>query len=169
MTSQVDHFRKANDANTNDVSQLLTFTLKNRFFCLELEKIKEIRAYTQPTELPNSLEFVTGVINIRGMVVPIYDLRKRFGIQEEQSQPTQGQRVVIVINIEGQDIGILVDAVSDIIYENKANIKHSSSAEVAIKGEYIEGIVINNEKVIILLAAQKLFGSDALKAMRNIS
>jgi purine-binding chemotaxis protein CheW len=173
MTSQVDYLKRSQERNgasdSEEIKQLLTFTLNNRYFCLELEKIKEIRAYTAPTELPSSLDFVSGVINIRGIVVPIYDLRKRFNLPAEENKVGGAQKVIIVVNLDGQDIGILVDSVSDIIYEEKDDIKHSSSTEVSIKGEFINGIVISNDKVIVLLAVEKLFGEKAIKEFRNLT
>lgn len=151
-----------------EIKQLLTFTLGKRYFCIELERIKEIRAYTPPTEMPNSMNFLSGVINIRGSVVPIYDLRKRFDLEDEPME-AGAQKVIIVVNLNGQDIGILVDAVSDIISEETKDIKHSTSTEMSIKGEFVNGIVILEEKVIMLLSAEKLFGEEALHDLKELN
>jgi purine-binding chemotaxis protein CheW len=149
------------DAGT---SQYLTFLLAGEEYGVNILKVKEIRGWEQPTLLPNTAEYVLGVINLRGMVVPVMDLRKRFGMQEIELGKTA---VVVVVKVthSGRErtIGLVVDAVSEVYNISEDMIMPSPDLGGTISDEYVKGLVTIQGKMIILLDIDYLINEGMLK------
>ena len=127
------------------------------------------------TRVPNAPEYLRGVVNLRGIVIPIFDLRIRFGMtrdsktaeqfveeSENHSRIKSGKQknVVIVLAVEDRIIGALVDEVSDILNINQADIKSSpSSSETGIRDEFVDGLLMVGKKMVIYLNTEQLFKS----------
>jgi len=149
-----------------DYHQYLSFLVDNKFYCIDILSVKEIKGYVEAVKLPNTLDFMLGVINIRGSVVPIFDLKARFGAGNNQYDI---KKVIIVISVDEQLIGVLVDAVSDILEVDKKEIKHSNAAETAIKEEFIQGMILQGEKeMVAVLDQDKLFCKQALTQLKQM-
>ena len=132
--------------------QYLTFNLGQEQYAIDILCVEEIRSWEQPTIIPNSPDYVKGVINMRGVIVPIIDLRMKFAIGEvTYSEVT----VVIVLTVENdtgtRTIGFVVDAVSDVLNADESDIQNSPSFGGSIAHHYIQGIVNVGEKVVTLL------------------
>lgn len=143
---------------SEDLKQFLTFTVDGNNYAVDIMQVMEIRGWVDTTRIPNSSDYMRGVINLRGIVIPIFDLRTRFakGITEVDEK-----NVVIVVSINDRVIGILVDAVSDILTINNNDIRVSpSSAETDIEAEYVAGLISHNENMVIILEVANLFGSE---------
>lgn len=140
--------------------QFLTFSVENNEYGVDIMKVMEIRGWSETTRIPNSPDHMRGVINLRGIVVPIFDLRTRFNQGKTEAHE---KNVVIVISVGERTIGILVDAVSDIITVTENEVKPApSSADTGIDDNYVSGLISANEKMIILLDVEYLFDKEVL-------
>lgn len=141
-------------ANDSESRQFLTFSLGKEEFGVDIITVSEIKAWSKPTRLPNVPHYLQGVVNLRGIIVPVVDLRARFGM--EPASPTE-KNVVIFLSINDKIFGILVDNVSDIANISTSNICHAPKIEGDVKDEYVEGLVNNNGQMIVLLNIERLF------------
>ncbi|ALQ09532.1 MULTISPECIES: chemotaxis protein CheW [Pseudoalteromonas] len=138
------------------VKQFLTFIMADEEYGVDILTVQEIRSWEEITVLPNAPEFVKGVINLRGTIVPIIDLRLRFGLPSTDYGPLT---VVIVIKIEFEQgskiIGIAVDAVSDVYSIVEQDAKAVPSLSESNNCEYVAGLVNVGDKMVALIDLQK--------------
>lgn len=127
--------------------QLIAFSIGEQFYGVEITTVREIRAWNGATPLPNTREFVRGVINLRGTIVPIFDLRARFG--DGQTSPSK-THVVVVLSVGEKWVGILVDAVSDILTISEDDI-HSVPESNSSDNELISGIITHDNRMVGLI------------------
>lgn len=145
-------------------SQFLTFTVGERLYCADIHQVVEIRQYSEVTQVPESEEYFIGVLDIRGSVVPIFDLKKLF----YDTQPEiDNKKVIIIISLSGKQIGMLVDAVSDIIEVGSSELKDVDAAKNAIKKTYLSGIIMHQDKMIMLINAESIFNKKILETIPN--
>lgn len=141
--------------------QFLTFTVEKEEYGVDIMTVREIKGWTETTRLPNSQEYMRGVMNLRGLIIPIFDLRARFhmGITEATAK-----HVVIILAIEGRNIGILVDTVSDILDANADQIKPAptSGSDTQINADYISGLISIEERMVVLLNVEHLFDAQPM-------
>jgi len=145
-------------------NQYLTFLLAGEEYGVDILKVQEIRSWEQPTMLPNTVDYVLGVINLRGTVVPIIDLRRRFSMEKSQFGQTT---VVVVVKVSSADkertVGIVVDAVSEVYNVSDEQIRPAPDLGGAISTEFVKGLATLDEKMIILLDIDKLITAGVLK------
>lgn len=137
--------------------EYLTFIINEEEYGISILAVQEIRVWTAVTDMPNTPDYVKGVINLRGVIVPIIDLRQRFSnIEAEYNENT----VVIVlketINDQTVIIGVVVDAVSDVYKFSNSDLKTSPDFGAAIDNRFIDGMATHKDKIIILLDSKKL-------------
>lgn len=137
--------------------QYLTFMLANEQYAIDILCVEEIRSWEKPTQIPNSPEHVKGVINMRGIIVPIIDLRIKFSVgTANYSEVT----VVIVLTIESEEetktIGFVVDAVSDVLDADESDIKKAPAFGGQIPPHFVKGLVNVEDNVVTLLNAEAL-------------
>ncbi len=141
-------------------SQYLTFMLAGEEYAVDIHKVQEIRCWEQPTMLPNAADFVLGVINLRGTVVPIICLRRRFGLPHREFGPTT---VVVVVKVSSADrervVGVVVDAVSEVYNINDDQIRPAPDLGGVISTDFVRGLVSLGENMIILLDIDKLINA----------
>lgn len=143
-----------------DTSQFLTFTVENAEYGVDIMTVREIKGWSETTRLPNTPEFMRGVINLRGIIVPIFDLRTRFSMGITQANP---KNVVIILAVGDRTIGILVDTVSDILTVGTDEIKASPAVETTIDDDFVDGLISVEERMVILLKVDHLFDSNLLE------
>jgi purine-binding chemotaxis protein CheW len=130
------------------LSQFLTFGVGESFYGIDIMNVTEIKGYSSITHLPDTPSYMLGIMNLRGVVVPIFDLKQRFThIKSDITHET----VIIVLSIGGQRIGILVDAVSDIIEVDEDEIKHSSTVDTMLDERYMKGIYQPDETISMII------------------
>lgn len=134
-------------------TQVVSFKVGEEYYGIDIQLVREIRAWTPTTQLPNTPQFVRGVINLRGTIVPILDLRARFG--QGATEPGTAH-VVIVVQVGTRIVGILVDAVSDIVTLPKSDIKPVPAVEGSSASDCLEGLVTVNEQMIALVAVERV-------------
>lgn len=147
---------------SEDNSQFLTFTVSDEVFGIDIMKVREIKGWQEVTRLPNSPEFLRGVMNLRGVILPIFDLRCRFGFGLTHAE---SKHVIIIIALEKRSIGILVDTVSDILTASSQEVKAAPSMEGSstIDEKYVNGLISVDQRMVILLDMERLFESEAVK------
>tara|TARA_R110000787_G_scaffold31580_23_gene83650 strand:+ start:187 stop:642 length:456 start_codon:yes stop_codon:yes gene_type:complete len=138
----------------NDMLELIAFTLGDQEFCVEVISVREIRSWTPATILPHSPDHVRGVINLRGVVMPIMDLSLRLGMAA--SEPTQ-EHVIIVTRIGEQTIGLLVDSVSDIFTVVTDAIQPAPDVSRSVDRELIRGMIPMDDRMICFVELHALF------------
>ena len=136
--------------------EFLTFRLGEEEYGIDILKVQEIRSYEQPTRIANAPAFIKGVVNLRGVIVPIVDLRLKLGCQ---SADYNSFTVVIVLNVKGRVVGAVVDSVSDVLELNKETIKPAPEMSSAIDTSFITGIGSVGERMLILIDIEGLMGS----------
>jgi purine-binding chemotaxis protein CheW len=141
----------------NSGEQYLTFLLADEQYAVDILCVEEIRSWESPTRIPNSPNYIKGVINMRGIIVPIVDLRMKFNIGEAIYSETT---VVIVLTIETEEktrtIGFVVDAVSDVLNVEESEIKPAPAFGGCVPPNYPEGLVNVGENVVTILNVKAL-------------
>ena len=140
-------------------SQYVTFAVDDRNYGIEITKVREIKGWSEPTELPNSPNAVRGVLNLRGVIVPIVDLRAHFGQGETH---TCEEHVVIIVMLEERLIGVLVDAVSDIMTLEPDDVLPVPVIDSGANHHFLSGLVSRDDKLVALLKLDKLFDVGGL-------
>ncbi|MEK6662454.1 MAG: chemotaxis protein CheW [Pseudomonadota bacterium] len=140
--------------------EFLTFTLGTEEYGIDILKVQEIRGYDAVTHIANTPEFIKGVINLRGVIVPIVDLRIKFNLgSAEYNQFT----VVIILNVAGRVIGIVVDGVSDVTILGSAQIKPPPELASTLDTHFIQGLGTKDDRMIILIDIEALLMSPDLE------
>ena len=152
----------ANAPDPNAPREFLSFTLGQESYAIDILKVQEIRGYETPTRIANTPDFIKGVVNLRGHIVPIVDLRLKLGMDEARYD---GTTVVIILNILKRVVGMVVDGVSDVVDVNKAEVRPAPELGSASATEYILGLVPVAERMVVLLDIDCLIGND----LRSIS
>lgn len=138
-----------------DGRQFLTFRIGAEEYGLDILRVQEIRSYEPPTRVANAPAFVKGVVNLRGVIVPILDLRIRLGQNGEYNAFT----VVIVLNVAGRIVGIVVDSVSDVLELGGDEIKSRPEVPAAMDARFITGLGKIGERMLILLDIEAMITS----------
>ena len=141
------------------VGEYLTFTLGSEEYGIEILKVQEIRGYDAVTKIANTPDFIKGVINLRGTIVPIVDLRLRFNIGKvEYNEFT----VVIILNLSGRIVGIVVDGVSDVITLQAAQLRAVPDLVSTIDTKYLVGLGTVDDRMLILVNIESLMNSQEM-------
>jgi len=134
-------------------SQFVAFTIGEQNYCVDIMSVREIRAWTGATPLPNTADYVRGVINLRGSIVPIVDLRTRFG--QGETDPTKSH-VVVIVAIEERLNGLLVDSVSDILTVSAEDIAAIPETDVGSRVRYLDGLITEEDRMVALIALDRV-------------
>jgi purine-binding chemotaxis protein CheW len=146
----------AQGAPVTSIQEFLSFKLASEEYGIDILRVQEIRSYEAPTRIANAPAFVKGVINLRGVIVPIIDMRLKFNLGEVNYD---GFTVVIVLNIGRQVVGIVVDGVSDVITLTPEQLRPVPQISSAIDNEHLLAIGSVGDRMLILLDIEKLMNS----------
>jgi purine-binding chemotaxis protein CheW len=147
-------------AATAENREFLTFTLGREEYCIDILKVREIRGYDAVTRVANAPDFIKGVINLRGNIVPIVDLRIKFRLEKVEYD---GQTAVIILGILERTIGIVVDSVSDVMSLSQDRIKPAPEFSAALNTQYIQGLATLDDRMIIVVDIEKLISSPEVQ------
>lgn len=140
--------------------EYLTFCLGEEEYGIDILRVQEIRSWEQPTRIANAPSFIKGVINLRGVIVPVVDLRIKLGMGVVEYMPTTA---VIVLNVHGRVVGAVVDSVSEVVALGSGDVKPAPELNCAVDAKVITGIgamkVDGKEKMLILMDIQALLKS----------
>lgn len=137
-------------------SEFLTFTLGSEEYAIDILKVQEIRGYEPPTLIANAPAFIKGVINLRGIIVPIVDLRIKFNLGKVEYTPFT---VVIILNIAGRVIGAVVDSVSDVLSLTSAQVRQAPDFSGSFDTKYILGLASIEQRMLIVTDIERLMTS----------
>lgn len=143
-----------------DNRQFLTFTLQNEEYGIEILKVQEIKGFSKVTPIPNAPTFVRGVMNLRGTVVPIIDLRARFSMTEKDYDQFT---VIIVVNVGARVVGLIVDTVSDVLNIPAEAIADPPDLATSSETSCITGMGKLGDRIVMLLDTGRLVGTDELR------
>lgn len=164
MSDHFDKTREGNKENKEAASQqFLTFTVMDEEFGVDIMTVREIKGWTETTRLPNSPEFMRGVMNLRGLIIPIFDLRARF---QRKKTEAESKHVVIILAVGERNIGVLVDSVSDILTVTGDDIRPTPELEGKSTTDFISGLISLDKRMVVLLDVDKLFGAEILKTQQ---
>mgnify|MGYP003618926832 FL=1 len=144
--------------------EYLTFRLDQEEYGIDILKVQEIRGYEQPTRIANAPAFIKGVVNLRGTIVPIVDMRLKFNCAQADYNSFT---VVIILNLRDRVVGIVVDSVSDVMELSAENIRSAPDVESAIDNGCILGLGSVGERMLILLDIEKLMSNTDMGLAAN--
>lgn len=151
-------------------SQYLSFVLAGGEYAVEILRVQEIRGWTPVTRIPNTPQYVEGILNMRGAIVPIVDLRMRFGIDRVEYGPTT---VIVVLKANHADskrvVGIVVDGVSDVHNLREDDIKAAPDFGESVHTEFIKGMATLAEKMAVVLDVDRLLRYDELETLDAVA
>lgn len=149
--------RSMNGQVGEDGNQFLTFQLQDEEYGIEILRVQEIKGFSRITPIPNSPRYIKGVMNLRGAVVPIVDLRVKFNLPEmEYNRFT----VIIVVTVGAKVMGLVVDAVSDVLNVGANEMEETPDLGEGVDTSFMTGIAKTGERLITLLNIDKLAGAD---------
>lgn len=137
--------------------QLVTFNIGNEEFGIDIRKVQEINHMITITKIPNAPSYVEGVVNLRGKIIPIVSLRGKLNFPEA---PHDKATRILVVEIEGYVLGFIVDSVSEVLRITDATIEPAPSITGAVDTGYIEGVINLQDRILILLDLNRLFGNE---------
>lgn len=151
-----------NAAGVPSLQQVLTFTLGAESFGVEILRVQEIRGWSKVTQIPEAPAHVLGVLNLRGSIVPIVDLRMRMGLERIEYTPLT---VIVVLSVQSdagrRDFGIVVDGVSDVTDLTQENLKPAPDLGSGVNTDYIRALAAVGDRMMMLLDVDRLLTNDA--------
>ena len=145
-------------------NQILVFNINNELYGIDILKVQEILNFIQPTPIPNCPDYLKGIINLRGTIILVIDLRARFHFD---SPMEPNNCVIVVVAIGNKKYGLVVDSVSDVLTINEENIQEDIDIHSGIDNRYIMGLVKANEQMIILVNIDKVFLKNELDDLNS--
>lgn len=163
MTHSIDILglnEKAAEAASSGHSQFISFRVAGEEFAIDIMAVREIKGWSETTPLPNQPEYLLGILNLRGTIVPIYDLRCRFGMGLTTASR---MHVVIIVALQERTVGLLVDAVSDILTVSASNVRPIPDMDRNTNcARFLSGIICVKEAMVVLLSLESLFDRTVL-------
>ena len=136
-----------------NVLQFVTFTLNNEDYAVDILSVQEINRITEITKVPNSPDYVEGVVNLRGKVIPVINLRKKFGFSEKAIDETSR---IIIMDIKGITYGVIVDSVSEVLRVPSSTVEATPPMSADANSKYIKGLAKLDNRLIILINIDEL-------------
>ena len=153
---------KTGGADGSAGGEYLTFTLGHEEYGMDILKVQEIRGYDAVTAIANTPSFIKGVINLRGIIVPIIDLRIKFNLGNVDYNELT---VVIILSLSTRVVGVVVDSVSDVLTLSHEQIKAAPSLSTSLDTRYIMGLGTVDQRMLILVDIEKLMSSRDMELM----
>lgn len=164
--SNLPTINSAHHQASQELVQLVSFHLDNEEYGVEVLKVREIIRMINITHMPNTPHYVEGIINLRGKVIPIISMRKRFGLMDIE---VDSHTRVIIMDVSGELLGFTVDAVSEVIRVSASEVQPAPSvAAGGIGQEYIEGVINHGERLLVLLNLDMMFSSEEKELFGSI-
>lgn len=156
-------------SDITETGQYLTFILENELYAIDISKVREVLDFSRITKVPQTLEFMLGVINLRGSVVPVVDMRLKFGLSP--TERTLNTCIIIVeIEIDGETtvIGALADSVQEVLELEPDRIEPPPRIGTRLKSKFIKGMGKRDDQFIIILDINKIFSADELAIAHDL-
>ncbi|MDN5332109.1 MAG: purine-binding chemotaxis protein CheW [Tepidanaerobacteraceae bacterium] len=147
------------------MKRIVIFGLGSELYGMDIYELQEIIRMVEITHIPKAPSFIEGVINLRGKVIPVIDLKKKFGIKGDDNP---SERRIIVANVGGQTAGLIVDRVSEVTSVRDEDIE-PPPAVLELEGRFINGLAKLGERIVILLKADEILNAMEKKELKNLS
>jgi len=156
-------------AEMTETTQYLTYKLGEEVFALDISKVREVLDFTTATKVPRTPEFMRGVINLRGCVVPVIDLRLKFGMPET-AQTVNTCIIVVEVEMDGENIvlGSLADSVQEVIEMEPSQIEAAPHIGTHLKTEFLKGMGKHNENFVMILDIDRVFSLQELVVVKGV-
>lgn len=152
--------------HSGDLLQLVSFVIENEEFGVDILKVQEIIRPIEITRVPNAPVFIEGVINLRGRIVPIVDMRRRFDLPErEKDKDTR----IVVVELRNKVVGFVMDAVKEVIRVERSVIEPPPDLAVGIDAQYIKGVAKLDDRLLILLDLEEVLCEDEQDALQSVT
>ncbi len=158
--------REVRTTYSSEDQQFLTFNLADEYYGVDILKVQEIKGYTTVTRIPNTPDYLKGVLNLRGTIVPIVDLRMKFGMGTTDPTPFT---VIVVVNVRNRIMGFMVDAVSDVLDLNAKNIQPPPELGSAVDISFVAGIGNSNDRLVTLLDIDRVLTEEEVTVVANVT
>lgn len=142
---------------SSDGGEFVAFRIGDQEFCVDIMSVREIRGWTSSTPLPHAPSYVRGLINLRGTVLPVIDLARRFGL--EAREPSE-RSVIIVTEVNAQLVGLVVDAVSDILPASAVNVQPTPNVSSELATKFVRGVISIESRMISLVQLDEVLPVD---------
>lgn len=144
--------------------KVIIFRLKKEEYGVDVRQVNSIERMEHITRVPNTPPFVKGVINLRGVVIPIVDLRKRFGIEEKDYNDSTR---IIIVNVEDMEVGLIVDAANDVVDLPAGTIEPPPKVVGGVESKYLRGVAKLSNRLLILLNLDKVLSPEEIKQLEK--
>ncbi len=166
MGAQIDTKKKADGVKSGNILKLVSFNIGNEEFAVDILIVQEINRMIEVTKVPNAPEFVEGIINLRGKVIPIIDLRSRLGMPPKEYD---GRTRIIVVEIDSKVIGFIVDSVSEVLRIDESITEPPPSAVAGIDSEFITAVGKLDDRLLILLDLERILTEKETEALSAVA
>jgi purine-binding chemotaxis protein CheW len=146
--------------------EVLVFVLGAEEYAVDILKVQEIRGYEKVTPIPAAPDYLKGVVNLRGIIVPVIDMRVKFGLAEPKYDSFT---VVIILRLAQRTIGIVVDAVSDVVGLARDDVKPAPQLGTLVDSSFIAGLGTQDDRMVLLLDIEKLLSSGELNLLNQVA
>ena len=157
---------EARSATREQVREVLVFVLGGEEYAVDILKVQEIRGYEKVTAIPAAPAYLKGVVNLRGIIVPVIDMRIKFGMAEPKYDSFT---VVIILRVSGRVIGIVVDGVSDVVALAAADVKAAPGLGSIVDSGFLAGLATTGGRMILLLEIEKFLSSGELSLVNQVA
>ena len=150
----------------NEGAQLITFILGEEKYGLDILAVRELISYPEGlTQIPGMPDFIVGMFNLRGLVIPVMDLRKKFGMAFEELHEYS---VIIIVQVEEKNIGLIVDSVADVIFVKEEHIQETTEMAVHVDIKFIKGVAKTKDEMVILMDIDHLLSKSQFESLKEL-
>ncbi len=157
---------KTATATREETREVLVFVLGKEEYGVDILKVQEIRGYDKVTPIPSAPDYLKGVMNLRGFIVPIIDMRIKFRLPDVRYDSFT---VVVILRIAGRVIGLVVDGVSDVVRFTESEVKPAPQLGSVVDGSFIAGLAAQDDRMVLLLDIERLLSSGELNLLRQVA
>lgn len=144
----------------SEMREFVTFRLNQEFYGINIQNVENIEKVLPITRIPYTLNYIKGVVNLRGIIVPVVDLRARFGLEKRDHSD---ESRIIIVNLEDNKIGMLVDSSSEVLQIDEVDIDAAPNVRKEINNEFIKNIGKKNSRIIMLIDLHKVLNIDHIE------
>jgi purine-binding chemotaxis protein CheW len=157
---------KTATATREETREVLVFVLGKEEYGVDILKVQEIRGYDKVTPIPSAPDYLKGVMNLRGFIVPIIDMRIKFRLPDVRYDSFT---VVVILRIAGRIIGLVVDGVSDVVRFTESEVKPAPQLGSVVDGSFIAGLATQDDRMVLLLDIERLLSSGEMNLLRHVT
>lgn len=157
---------KTATAAREETREVLVFVLGREEYGVDILKVQEIRGYEKVTPIPSAPDYLKGVVNLRGVIVPVIDLRVKFRLPDVRYDSFT---VVVILRIAGRVIGIVVDGVSDVVHFAHSDVKPAPQLGALVDSSFLAGVATQDDRMVLLVDIERLLSTGELNLLREMT